>query len=122
MQMDSRNTVEALRTLLSGLPNVIVSQAEIVLSTGVKIQIGSGHHAQCCDEQSSEPEPCPFCGGEAKVIKTPSDVVSWGAGCSNPCCIAYTGYGMKLFSKRHVAVAAWNRRAYAKQNGDKEGD
>lgn len=41
MQIDSRNTVETLRTILAGMPNVIVLKAEIVLSTGIKIQIGT---------------------------------------------------------------------------------
>jgi hypothetical protein len=41
MQVDSRNTVETLKSILSGLPNVTVLGAEIVLSTGVKIQMGA---------------------------------------------------------------------------------
>lgn len=40
MQVDSRNTVDTLRSILSGLPNVMVLNAEIALSTGVKIQMG----------------------------------------------------------------------------------
>lgn len=58
--------------------------------------------------------PCPFCGGEARVIDdAPShDHSPWfGIGCASPYCIAFTGYGVKLFDTKAEAIAAWNRRA-----------
>lgn len=55
-------------------------------------------------------KPCPFCGGKAEFIRTPARYVPWGAGCSSPDCIAYTGYGMRLFQSKDGATAAWNRR------------
>lgn len=56
-------------------------------------------------------KPCPFCGAKAEYIQTPSRLVPWGAGCSSPGCIAYSGYGMRLFASKDGATAAWNRRA-----------
>ena len=58
--------------------------------------------------------PCPFCGGEARVIDdVPShDRSPWfGIGCASPYCIAFTGYGVQLFDTKAEAIAAWNRRA-----------
>lgn len=54
MQIDSRNTVDTLRKLLDGLPNVIVLCAEIVLSTGVKIQMGNGCRAPVMQGEEKE--------------------------------------------------------------------
>jgi hypothetical protein len=54
MQVDSRNTVETLKSILSGLPNVAVLGAEIVLSTGVKIQMG----AMCPGARRPEQQEC----------------------------------------------------------------
>lgn len=37
MQIDSRLTVESLKALLNGLPNVLVVSFQIVLANGVKL-------------------------------------------------------------------------------------
>lgn len=62
----------------------------------------------------TEPLPCPFCGGHASVIEDAPYYKgqNWfGVGCANPDCVAYTGYGMRLFVNLDKAIAAWNRRA-----------
>ena len=62
---------------------------------------------------SDELLPCPFCGGEAKLIDdAPNHCrIPWfGIGCASERCIAFTGYGVRLFCTRTEAIAAWNRR------------
>lgn len=49
----------------------------------------------------SELKPCPFCGGEAKLI-CPRGRVTWIR-----CCIFET----KVFQTKKQAIEAWNRRA-----------
>ena len=61
----------------------------------------------------SELKDCPFCGCKASFH---SDIpqfhgFGYGVGCSNPACVAYSGYGMAVFDTREDAVCAWNMRA-----------
>lgn len=62
----------------------------------------------------SEPKllPCPFCGGEAVLMDdSPAPNLIYGVGCGNTECLAYTGYGLKLYGTEAEAVEAWNTRA-----------
>ena len=61
----------------------------------------------------TELKSCPFCGGKAAIH---CDIprfygYGYGVGCSNPDCIAYSGYGMAAYEAKEDAISAWNRRA-----------
>ena len=53
-------------------------------------------------------KPCPFCGGEAKIMKHlfNNQSTSYGVKCKR--CLAET---FQFFKSREKAVEAWNRRA-----------
>ena len=57
-------------------------------------------------------KPCPFCGGEAVVVRAKSTSyfkreVPYKVKCGHcPCALAYT-----FFKSKEQAIAAWNRRA-----------
>jgi Lar family restriction alleviation protein len=57
-------------------------------------------------------KPCPFCGSEAAIQDGIPRLhgYGYGVGCSNPDCIAYSGYGMAAFEAEADAIGAWNRR------------
>ena len=50
-------------------------------------------------------KPCPFCGGEAEVVKTTKES-PWNIGCKNCGCVLFTHYHVQ-----RLAIEAWNRRA-----------
>lgn len=54
----------------------------------------------------SELKPCPFCGGEAKIVKSPEN--EYIAICRNKQCNASVGF---FPNTRKEAIEAWNRRA-----------
>jgi Lar family restriction alleviation protein len=66
----------------------------------------------------SELKPCPFCGGEAKLIRThPNPAIDWGGRygttvwevyCSNTDCPCEAGTGWK--NTEAEAIEAWNTR------------
>lgn len=56
---------------------------------------------------SEELKPCPFCGGEAKVIKIPRGDRKYVAICENDLCMASVG---NFSCTREDAVRKWNRR------------
>ena len=57
----------------------------------------------------NELKPCPFCGGEAEIIKTNQCMAKYySVVCKNKSC---RGRGAKPISSKHHAIAAWNRRA-----------
>lgn len=51
--------------------------------------------------------PCPFCGGEAKLVSNTSSTVQ----CQNDQCIIGDPAPFNDFSHRHDAITAWNTRA-----------
>jgi hypothetical protein len=57
--------------------------------------------------EQTELKPCPFCGGEAKVVGTASTTVE----CQNDQCIIGDTAPFNDFSHRYDAIAAWNTRA-----------
>ena len=60
-------------------------------------------------------KPCPFCGGEAKIMKHlfNNQSTSYGVKCKR--CLAET---FQFFKSREKAVEAWNRRAGEEDNDD----
>lgn len=63
-------------------------------------------------DKAGKPElkPCPFCGGEASVEKTPgaASPVMFSVGCLDESCI---GFPTIKFQTRKDAIDSWNRRA-----------
>lgn len=62
----------------------------------------------------NELRPCPFCGGEAKVIKIPEEL-NWAGnyvvGCDdNSMCMGNINHFTMVFSTPETAAKAWNRR------------
>jgi len=55
--------------------------------------------------------PCPFCGGEAKLLSGTSSTVQ----CQNDQCIIGDRAPFNDFSHRYDAVTAWNTRAHISQ-------
>jgi len=53
--------------------------------------------------------PCPFCGGEAKLVSSTSSTVQ----CQNDQCIIGSPAPFNDFTHRHDAIAAWNTRLAA---------
>lgn len=56
-----------------------------------------------------ELRPCPFCGGEARVVGKPHEAV-FCVGCGDDTCLGFSGLGW-LYGTEEEAAAAWNRRA-----------
>ena len=57
-------------------------------------------------------KPCPFCGGEAKLLTlTDGEVKVYGIFCmSNLAGISQQEHFMDLYDDKQEAIAAWNRR------------
>ena len=55
---------------------------------------------------SNELKPCPFCGGEARLVE-PMGLMSWCVDCPNPSCQVMG----RMSGDKGKAIAAWNRRA-----------
>lgn len=53
--------------------------------------------------------PCPFCGGEARIIAKPYEPKVC-VGCDDDTCLGFSGLGW-LYETEEQAAAAWNRRA-----------
>lgn len=53
----------------------------------------------------TELKPCPFCGGEARLVE-PMGLMSWCVDCPNPSCQVMG----RMSGDKDKAVAAWNRR------------
>ena len=58
---------------------------------------------------SSELKPCPFCGGEARIIAKPYEPKVC-VGCDDDTCLGFSGLGW-LYDSEKEATEAWNRRA-----------
>lgn len=58
---------------------------------------------------SEELKPCPFCGGEAQVVRKPYEPKVC-VGCGDDACLGFSGLGW-LYETEEQAAAAWNRRA-----------
>ena len=56
-----------------------------------------------------ELRPCPFCGGEAQVVRKPYET-KFCVGCGDDACLGFSGLGW-LYETEEQAAAAWNRRA-----------
>lgn len=54
-------------------------------------------------------KPCPFCGGEAQVVRKPYEP-KFCVGCGDDACLGFSGLGW-LYETEDHAAAAWNRRA-----------
>jgi ssDNA-binding Zn-finger/Zn-ribbon topoisomerase 1 len=57
---------------------------------------------------SMEIEPCPFCGGEAFVVKWHNAYI---IGCDTPTCYGYINRLDMVFLTKKRAIKTWNRRA-----------
>lgn len=53
--------------------------------------------------------PCPFCGGEARIIAKPYEPKVC-VGCDDDTCLGFSGLGW-LYDSDKEATEAWNRRA-----------
>lgn len=53
--------------------------------------------------------PCPFCGGEARIIAKPYEPKVC-VGCDDDTCLGFSGLGW-LYDSEKEATEAWNRRA-----------
>lgn len=55
---------------------------------------------------------CPFCGGKAilKAVRVGTKR-KYTIGCLNVLCLAYPGYGSKLFDTEEDAIRKWNARS-----------
>lgn len=53
--------------------------------------------------------PCPFCGGEARIIAKPYEPKVC-VGCDDDTCLGFSGLGW-LYDSEQEAAEAWNRRA-----------
>lgn len=58
---------------------------------------------------SEELKPCPFCGGEARIIAKPYEPKVC-VGCDDDTCLGFSGLGW-LYDSDKEATEAWNRRA-----------
>ena len=58
---------------------------------------------------SSDLKPCPFCGGEARIIAKPYEPKVC-VGCDDDTCLGFSGLGW-LYDSEKEAAEAWNRRA-----------
>lgn len=66
---------------------------------------------------NNELKPCPFCGGEPKIVKErrypnyeSNGIDAWRVECRTfDCPIRYANY--TYFTRRYKAIEAWNRRA-----------
>lgn len=58
---------------------------------------------------SEELKPCPFCGGEARIIAKPYEPKVC-VGCDDDTCLGFSGLGW-LYDSEKEAIEAWNRRA-----------
>ena len=63
---------------------------------------------------SEEVKPCPFCGGEAKLVKgikyiDNKETSIWQYVCNNKDCLIYEGYARYQLSEEE-ALKAWTRR------------
>lgn len=56
-----------------------------------------------------ELKPCPFCGGEARIIAKPYEPKVC-VGCDDDTCLGFSGLGW-LYDSEKEATEAWNRRA-----------
>lgn len=54
-------------------------------------------------------KPCPFCGGEARIIAKPYEPKVC-VGCDDDTCLGFSGLGW-LYDSEKEASEAWNRRA-----------
>ena len=54
-------------------------------------------------------KPCPFCGGEARIIAKPYEPKVC-VGCDDDTCLGFSGLGW-LYDSEKEATEAWNRRA-----------
>lgn len=57
----------------------------------------------------SDLKPCPFCGGEARIIAKPYEPKVC-VGCDDDTCLGFSGLGW-LYDSEKEATEAWNRRA-----------
>ena len=57
----------------------------------------------------SDLKPCPFCGGEARIIAKPYEPKVC-VGCDDDTCLGFSGLGW-LYDSEKEATDAWNRRA-----------
>lgn len=53
--------------------------------------------------------PCPFCGGEVRIIAKPYEPKVC-VGCDDDTCLGFSGLGW-LYDSEQEAAEAWNRRA-----------
>lgn len=58
--------------------------------------------------KSNKPDQCPFCGSDAKLVGEDSRMK--GYGCSNPDCIIFAGFAVRLFETEEEALTHWNTR------------
>lgn len=58
---------------------------------------------------SEELKPCPFCGGDARIIAKPYEPKVC-VGCDDDTCLGFSGLGW-LYDSEKEATEAWNRRA-----------
>lgn len=59
---------------------------------------------------AEELRPCPFCGGEARIIAKPYEPKVC-VGCDDDTCLGFSGLGW-LYDSEQEAAEAWNRRAW----------
>lgn len=60
------------------------------------------------DKTSDKLLPCPFCGGEAKIITQNSVDECYGVRCTKVGCVAFDI--LPCYSEKAEAIAAWNTR------------
>lgn len=58
---------------------------------------------------SEELKPCPFCGGDARIIAKPYEPKVC-VGCDDDTCLGFSGLGW-LYDSEKEATEDWNRRA-----------
>ena len=60
-------------------------------------------------------KPCPFCGGEARLVNDTSGKSVWTVSCESQEC--YVSPEAANYDKAEWAIAAWNRRPEGGEDG-----
>ena len=63
-----------------------------------------------CEKQPTELKPCPFCGGEARIINNVFQDL-WDISCIDGFCYAHLSSDEARYYELDDAIEAWNRRA-----------